>query len=134
MLLPQSSSARPASSSIPCGAVSATEAEKACALLADDGINGTHINLSLVKPVPAKEIVELLGDTRYVFTLEEGILSGGVGEDIHVQLNRIGWNYNVISIAVENPVIKASSPEDQIRTAGLDGESVAARIKNSLGR
>ena len=64
----------------------------------------------------------------------KGILSGGVGEDIHVQLNRIGWNYNVISIAVENPVIKASSPEDQIRTAGLDGESVAARIKNSLGR
>ena len=108
------------------------EAEKACALLVHEGINGTHINLSLVKPVPAKEIVELLGDTKYVFTIEEGILSGGVGEDIHVQLNRAGWNYNVISIAVEDPVIKAASPEDQIKTAGLDSVSVALRIKTEL--
>lgn len=110
------------------------EADKACELLAEEGINGTHINLSFVKPIPAKEIVGLLGDTKYVFTLEEGILSGGVGEDIHVQLNRIGWNYNVISIAVEDPVIKAASPDDQLKTAGLDGESVAAKIEDSLGR
>ena len=110
------------------------EAEKACEILANEGINGTHINLSYVKPIPAKELVELFGDTRDVFTLEEGILSGGVGEDIHVQLNRIGWNYNVVSIAVEDPVIKAASPDDQLKTAGLDGESVAAKIKDSLGR
>ena len=110
------------------------EAEKACALLADEGISGTHINLSMVKPVPAKELIDLIGSSKDVFTLEEGILSGGVGEDIHVQLHRNGWNHNVVSFAVEDPVIKASSPEDQLKTAGLDGASVAGKIKSSLGK
>ena len=88
----------------------------------------------MVKPVPAKELIDLIGSSKDVFTLEEGILSGGVGEDIHVQLHRNGWNHNVVSIAVEDPVIKASSPEDQLKTAGLDGASVAGKIKASLGK
>ena len=103
-------------------------------ILEGEGISGTHINLSMVKPVPAKELIDLIGSSKDVFTLEEGILSGGVGEDIHVQLHRNGWNHNVVSIAVEDPVIKASSPDDQLKTAGLDGASVAGKIKASLGK
>ncbi len=109
------------------------EAEKACEMLEKDGLLGKHINLSLVKPVPAADLIGLMGDIRNVFTLEEGILSGGSGESIHTEVDKLSSIYSITSFAVEDPVIKAASPDDQLKTAGIDAVSVAEKIKKSLG-
>lgn len=108
------------------------EADKAMEILKDAGINGKHINLALIKPIPAAEILELMGDVKNVFSIEEGIISGGFGESLERELQEAGRPGEVIPFGVKNPIVRAMSPKEQIASCGLDAESVAAAIKNSL--
>jgi 1-deoxy-D-xylulose-5-phosphate synthase len=108
------------------------EADKAMEILKEAGINGKHINVALIKPIPAVEILDLMGDVKNVFSIEEGIISGGFGESLERELQEAGRSGEVIPFGVKNPVVRAMSPKEQIAFCGLDAESVAAAIKNSL--
>lgn len=111
----------------------AGEADKAVEILKEKGICGKHINVALIKPVPAKEILELTGDIADLFSIEEGIISGGFGESLERELQIAGHKGEVIPFGVKDPLVRAMSQKDQIAFCGLDGESVARSIQESLG-
>ena len=111
----------------------ASEADRAVELLKEKGINGIHINLALIKPIPFKELIRMTNGIRNVFTLEEGILSGGFGEACARGFCENKCSCHVYNIAVANPMIRAASPSEQIREAGIDAVSVAERISSVLG-
>ena len=108
------------------------EADRATELLKEKGILGRHINLSMIKPVPAKEILELLPGIDNVFSLEEGIISGGFGEALERELQIIGFENEVTVFGVKDPIVRAMSQKEQIQYCGLDGDSVAASIMSAL--
>ncbi len=105
------------------------EASFAVTELDKAGLSGRHINLSYVKPLPIADLDKALHGITTVFTLEEGIMSGGVGEAIIRGLGALNKGYKVYDFAVKNTLIKASSPEDQLKTAGIDGESIRTKIE-----
>ena len=111
----------------------ASEADRAVELLKEKGINGIHINLALIKPIPFKELIRMTNGIRNVFTLEEGILSGGFGEACARGFCENKCSCHVYNIAVANHMIRAASPSEQIREAGIDAVSVAERISSVLG-
>ena len=108
------------------------EADKATELLKEKGIFGKHIYLSMIKPVPAKEILEMLSGIKNVFSLEEGIISGGFGEALERELQINGFESDVTVFGVKNPIVRAMSQKEQIQYCGLDGESLAASIMSAL--
>ena len=108
------------------------EADRALEILKEQGINGIHINVSMIKPVPAGEIRELLGGIEHVFSLEEGIVSGGFGEALERELQILGFERDVTVFGVKDPLVRAMSQKDQVRFCGLDGDSLAASIKSAL--
>ena len=108
------------------------EADIAVNKLKEQGIFGKHIYVSMIKPVPAKEIMELIDGISSVFSLEEGILSGGFGEALERELQILGFESDVTVFGVKDPLVRAMSQKEQIRFCGLDGESVAASIKAKL--
>ena len=110
----------------------AEEADIAVEKLKEAGICGKHINVALIKPVPAKEILEMAGNAKKIFSIEEGIISGGFGEALEREIQDIGYKGDVTVFGVKNPIVRAMSPKEQIAFCGLDGESVAAAIKASL--
>ncbi|MBR4431337.1 MAG: 1-deoxy-D-xylulose-5-phosphate synthase [Clostridiales bacterium] len=110
------------------------EADKAVEILKEQGIMGKHINLTLIKPMPAKEIWDLLVGTKYVFSLEEGIISGGFGEALERELQILGFESDVTVFGVRNPIVRAMSQKEQLKYCGLDGDTVAASIKSALSR
>ena len=110
------------------------EADLAMELLKDQGIMGKHINLTLIKPLPAKEIWDLLVGIKYVFSLEEGIISGGFGESLERELQILGFEKDVTVFGVRNPIVRAMSQKDQLKYCGLDGTTVASSIKSALSR
>ena len=110
------------------------EADLAMELLKDKGIKGKHINLTLIKPLPAKEIWDLLVGIKYVFSLEEGIISGGFGESLERELQILGFEKDVTVFGVRNPIVRAMSQKDQLKYCGLDGATVASSIKSALSR
>ena len=108
------------------------EASKAVKLLKEHGISGKHINVSMIKPVPAKEILDLVKGIKHVYSIEEGILSGGFGEALERELQILGFESDVTVFGVKDPVVRAMSQQDQIKYCGLDGDSVAASIRTSI--
>lgn len=108
------------------------EADKALEILKENGINGKHINVSLIKPIPASEILEMTGDITNIFSIEEGIISGGFGESLERELQYAGHVGEVIPFGVKNPIVRAMSPKEQIAFCGLDAESVARSIRQFL--
>ena len=111
----------------------AAEADKAVELLKEKGINGIHINLALIKPVPFKELIRMTSGIRHVFTLEEGIQSGGFGEAVMRGFSERNCPCRVYNIAVGDPMIRAASPMEQLKEAGIDSVSVADKIGKVLG-
>ncbi len=111
----------------------ASEADRAVELLKEKGINGIHINLAMIKPIPFKELIRMTNGIRNVFTLEEGILSGGFGEACARGFCENKCSCHVYNIAVANPMIRAASPTEQLKEAGIDAVSVAERISSVLG-
>ena len=110
------------------------EADLAMELLKEQGIMGKHINLTLTKPLPAKEIWDLLVGIKYVFSLEEGIISGGFGESLERELQILGFEKDVTVFGVRNPIVRAMTQKDQLKYCGLDGATVASSIKSALSR
>ena len=111
----------------------ASEADKAVEMLKEQGINGIHINLALIKPIPFDELIRMTNGIRNVFTLEEGIISGGFGEACARGFCENKCSCHVYNIAVSDPMIRAASPAEQIAEAGIDAASVASRIASVLG-
>ena len=110
------------------------EADRAMEVLKEQGILGKHINVTMIKPMPAKEIWDLLVGVKYVFSLEEGIISGGFGEALERELQILGFESDVTVFGVRNPIVRAMSQKDQLKYCGLDGDSVAASIKAALSK
>ena len=110
------------------------EADLAMEILKEQGIMGKHINLTLIKPLPAKEIWDLLVGIKYVFSLEEGIISGGFGESLERELQILGFEKDVTVFGVRNPIVRAMTQKDQLKYCGLDGVTVASSIKSALSR
>lgn len=108
------------------------EADKALELLKNQGIFGKHINVTLIKPIPAKEIFDMLSGIKYVFSLEEGIISGGFGEALERELQKLGFESDVTVFGVTNSIVRAMSQKEQLKHCGLDSESIAASIKSKL--
>lgn len=108
------------------------EADIAAEILKEKGIHGKHIYLSMIKPVPAMEILEMLAGVKKVFSLEEGIISGGFGEALERELQINGFESDVTVFGVKNPIVRAMSQKEQIQYCGLDGESVAATVMSAL--
>jgi 1-deoxy-D-xylulose-5-phosphate synthase len=108
------------------------EASKAVKLLKEQGISGKHINVSMIKPVPAKEILDLIKGIKHVYSIEEGILSGGFGEALERELQMLRFESDVTVFGVKDPIVRAMSQQDQIKFCGLDGDSVAASIRTSI--
>jgi 1-deoxy-D-xylulose-5-phosphate synthase len=51
-------------------------------LLAEKGVDAGVINARFVKPIDERLIAELLGETRLIVTLEDGVLNGGFGSAV----------------------------------------------------
>lgn len=110
------------------------EADEAVLLLKEKGFNGIHINLALIKPIPVEELIRMTDGIRNVFTLEEGILSGGFGEACARGFCENNSSSHVYNIAVSDPVVRAATPKEQLEEAGIDAVSVVKRISGILGR
>ena len=110
------------------------EADEAVEILKSQGILGKHINVTKIKPMPAKEIWDLLVGVKNVFSLEEGIISGGFGEALEREMQILGFESDVTVFGVRNPIVRAMSQKEQIKYCGLDGETVASSIKSALSR
>lgn len=87
------------------------------------------IKLNRISPLD-KTIIEKLNKYKKIYFFEEGIKTGGIGEQIGALLAENNFGGEYINIAVDRTFVSTASAKSQIEKYGLDTDSV---IKTVMG-
>lgn len=98
-------------------------------LLASSGISAEVIDLRSAAPIDYDTIFESAEKTGVLYTLEDNIFSGGVGESIAAKVAQLGKNFKVINKAFPDEFIPAGSIGELFEIYGLSSEKLAEDIK-----
>ena len=101
-------------------------------LLAKDGIDATVVNLRFAKPLDYEMLDEVLDYHSLIVTMEENVLSGGVGEHTcrYVELHSTG--VRVIACGIPDKFIHQGSIKELLEETGLDAQSIYQKISTML--
>ncbi len=85
--------------------------------------------IKLVKLFPfTDKFIKSASKYRNVLFAEDGIAQGGIGEHLEFALHKSGWNGRFVHCAVEDTVLPHASVPQIRKYAGLDAQSLAARL------
>lgn len=98
-------------------------------LLLSRGIHATIVDPVFIKPLDFDLFSELLSTHRFIATIEEHALNGGMGMIINNFLIQNGIRQaEVLNFGVPDMWVQFGSNTELMRELGLDAESIAARI------
>jgi len=108
---------------------------KAHALLKKEGVSARVVNMRFARPLDEQLILDSVKKTKFLFTLEEHVGTGGFGSKVlefleeknirHVSLKRF---------ALPDEFIEHGSRDAQLDEFGLSPEKIAASVIKELGR
>lgn len=103
---------------------------QAADILAGQGINAGVINLRFAKPLDAELIRQAAQHYGKLVTLEEGVLSGGVGSEILELLNKQGLlqTTQVLNLGIPDEFVPHGDKKYLFRDLGLDVENITKKI------
>ena len=107
-------------------AVAAAEA------LAAKGISVRVVDMRWVKPLDVNAIREA-AKTRLVVTVEDGVVRGGVGEEVLAELARQDAKASALTLGIPDKYIMQGAPDFLMEELGLDAAGIAKSIEEKLG-
>lgn len=100
----------------------------ACALLEKEGLKGTLINARFVRPLDRELIKKIASTHKLIFSVEEGIIEGGLASAISEAINK-----PVVKIGLPSEFVAHGKRDLLLDKYGLSASAIAARIKKELG-
>ncbi len=108
-------------------------AEKAAADLSVEGITCGVVNARWVKPLDPR-IADWATSVDHVVTLEDGVITGGLGSAVMELLAEAGRTARVTTVGVPDRFLPYGSPGDILASVGMDPGSVADRVRRLTQR
>jgi 1-deoxy-D-xylulose-5-phosphate synthase len=106
---------------------------KAQQLLKKEGIDARVVNMRFAKPLDGKLILDSLSKSRFLFTLEEHVLTGGFGSKVLEFLEQQKASDAIVHrLALPDEFIEQGTREILLDQFGLSPERVAARVVSEL--
>lgn len=97
-------------------------------ILAKDGFDISVVDLRFAKPLDRELILEFAGTHKYVITMEEGILAGGIGYAINQVLLSGNSSVKVLNLGIDDMFVTHGSVAELLDLIGLTPEKMAVRI------
>lgn len=119
---------------VTCGGVLG-EVLRAVDVLQQDGVAPTVLSMHTVKPIDASALLDIASQHEIVVTVEEHVLSGGLGSavaEVLADANAMPHRFLRIGVDCGEYVSIVGSQGYLRKQCGLDGESVAARVSALL--
>ena len=112
------------------------EAERTADLLQNAEISAGVVNMRFAKPLDEALLVAEAKTVPAIVTMEEGVVTGGVGEAVMQTLNSYGLlkNVSVLPFGIPDEFISQGDRKLLMRDIGRRPEQMAGRIKKWLGR
>ena len=109
-------------------------AMEAAAILESQGICCSVIRLLTVAPLPMEDLVSTIGDSKYVFVAEESCTGCGVSEALARNLTQSAPHCRVYGMDLGHRFARHGDLDSLYSYYGLDGNSIAQRIKEVMHR
>ena len=90
------------------------------------------INSRFIKPLDKEMLMELALKYNYIYTIEEGLVSGGFGSSILEFYSKKKISSNVIVRGIDNEFTEHGTRKELLRDLNLDYESITNDIVNIL--
>ena len=107
-------------------------AYEACQQLKTKGISMTLINVRFIKPLDEEMLMKVAKEHQKIFTLEDGVLSGGMGSGILEYYNKKNIKANVNVFAFDDKFITHGEIEELQKIHEMDAEGISAKIEKIL--
>ena len=106
---------------------------EAADILEEHSISARVVDMRWIKPLDI-EAIRAASKTSLIVTLEEGVIEGGVGEEVLEVLVKEHLHSNVVNLGIPDTFIEQGSVAHLFQDLGLDGEGIAASILNHLNK
>ncbi|HQP47841.1 MAG TPA: 1-deoxy-D-xylulose-5-phosphate synthase [Spirochaetota bacterium] len=103
-------------------------------LLGEEGIKASVVNILSIKPLDVSGIQKIIRNVPGFITMENGVLSGGIGEYILSAIDKESRSRFLFSAGFPDVFITHGKPEELFRKYSLDPESLRDRILQELVR
>lgn len=102
--------------------------ESVVARAADEGVSVAHYDMRFLKPLDAGILHEVGRNFKYVVTLEDGSVKGGLGSAVIEFMAGNGYTPKVESIGIPDMFVEHGTPAELYRICGMDENSVLRKI------
>lgn len=106
---------------------------QAADILMTRGVNLTVVDARFVKPLDRRLVGDILASYRHVFTVEEGVRSGGFGEGVLALAEETGYRGRIEIFGVKDAFIEHGTRQENLEEAALTPSALADAIEERLG-
>jgi 1-deoxy-D-xylulose-5-phosphate synthase len=106
----------------------------AARLLEKEGISCGVLRLLTVSPLPIQSLVEAIGACKTIFVVEECTRSAGIQAQLSFQLGQLMPDCRILGMDLGREFARHGDMKSLYTHYKLDGNSIAARIKEELNR
>lgn len=102
---------------------------KALDKLQSEGISCTHADMRFLKPMDTALVQKLFEEHHTIITVEDGVISSGLGSEIALEANRFGFAGKVITLGIPDAFIPHGKPHELYALCGFDADGIEKTIR-----
>ena len=92
------------------------------------GVSVAHYDMRFLKPIDTDILREVGENFKYVVTLEDGCVNGGLGSAVVEYMAENGYTPAIKVMGIPDKFIEHGTPEELYRVCGMDKDSVLSTI------
>ena len=92
------------------------------------GVSVAHYDMRFLKPIDTDILREVGENFKYVVTLEDGCVNGGLGSAVVEYMAENGYTPAIKVMGIPDKFIEHGTPEELYRVCGMDKDSVLSAI------
>jgi 1-deoxy-D-xylulose-5-phosphate synthase len=105
------------------------EAIKATQILNDEGISPAHYDLRFVKPLDKKLLHEVFKNYKYIVTVEDGCIEGGMGSAILEFMADNNYHPQVTRLGIPDVIVEHGEQAELWAECGYDASAIVKAVK-----
>lgn len=113
--------------------VCTAEALRAAAVLREAGVSVGHLHVSRLAPFPAAEVLAAVAPARAAITVENHLVTGGLGSAVAETLAEAGCATRLARLGLQGTYAAGGSQPYLLARYGLDANAVLAAAERLLG-
>jgi len=111
-----------------------TAAQRVAEALNEKGNDISVVNVRFVKPFDLEMLAEIQETARYIVTLEENALMGGLGQMIAEHLLAGGYNGGFTALGIPDLFVTHGARDSLLKEIGLDDQSIAETVLTLISK